>query len=55
MEDTVTGEEKLLAEPGAGEAFSAPEPRADGREVFFLQTENQADIWVASVAEGGAL
>jgi serine/threonine protein kinase len=55
LEDTVTGEEKLLAEPGAGEAFSAPEPRADGREVFFLQTENQADIWVASVAEGGAL
>jgi len=55
LADPVTGEQKMLVEPGTGEEFSRPEPREDGREIFFLQTEHQADLWLASFAGRGPL
>jgi hypothetical protein len=55
LADIVSGEESLLLEPGPGEVYSKPEPRRDGREIFFLQEEHQADVWLATVTGGGAL
>jgi Tol biopolymer transport system component/serine/threonine protein kinase len=53
LADAVGGEESLLLEPGPGEVLSNPEPREDGREIFFLQEEQQADVWLATVTGGG--
>jgi serine/threonine protein kinase/Tol biopolymer transport system component len=53
--DVVSGEQSLLLEPGPGEVYSQPESREDGREIFFLQEEHQADVWLATVTGGGEL
>ena len=53
--DVVSGEQSLLLEPGPGEVYSKPESREDGREIFFLQEEHQADVWLATVTGGGEL
>ena len=53
LADVVSGEESLLLEPGPGEVYGKPEPREDGREIFFLQEEHQADVWLATVTGGG--
>ncbi len=53
LADVVNGEESLLLEPGPGEIYSKPEPRGDGREIFFLQEEHQADVWLATATGRG--
>ncbi len=51
--DAVSGGESLLLQPSPGDIYSKPEPRGDGREIFFLQEEHQADVWLATVTGGG--